>query len=96
MKYKLPLLDKQGHAVEFEVYGINKITSDIEHVDVESIAHLFRNITKDEIARPAGPVDVLIGYEYAAYHPEKDQKYWSSRITEKSLWKMCWRNSPTT
>lgn len=32
MKYKLPLLDKQGHAVEFEVYGINKITSDIEHV----------------------------------------------------------------
>ena len=73
MKYKLPLLDKQGHAIEFEVYGINKITSDIEHVDVESIAHLFKNITKDEIARPAGPVGVLIGYEYAAYHPERDQ-----------------------
>ena len=73
MKYKLPLLDKQGHTIEFEVYGINKITSDIEHVDVESIAHLFRNITKDEIARPAGPVDVLIGYEYAAYHPEREQ-----------------------
>ena len=50
LKYKLPLLDKQGHAVEFEVYGINKITSDTGHVDVESIAHLFRNITKDEIA----------------------------------------------
>ena len=73
MKYKLPLLDKQDHAVEFEVYGINKITSDIERVNVESIAHLFRNVTKDEIARPAGPVDVLIGYEYAAYHPEKEQ-----------------------
>ena len=73
MKYKLPLLDKQSHAAEFEVYGINKITSDIEHVDVESIAHLFRNITNDEIARPAGPVDVLIGCEYAAYHPEREQ-----------------------
>ena len=73
MKYKLPLLDKQGHAVEFEVYGISKITSDIERVNVESIAHLFRNVTRDEIARPAGPVDVLIGYEYAAYHPEKEQ-----------------------
>ena len=73
MKYKLPLLDKQGHAVEFEVYGINKITSDIERVNVESIAHLFRNVTRDEIARPAGLVDVLIGYEYAAYHPEKEQ-----------------------
>ena len=50
MNYKLPLLDKQGHAIEFKVYGINKTTSDIEHVDVESIAHLFRNISKDEIA----------------------------------------------
>ena len=66
-------MDKQGHAIEFEVYGINKITSDIEHVNVESIAHLFRNVTKDEIARPIGSVDVLIGYEYAAYHPEREQ-----------------------
>ena len=73
MKYKLPLMDKQGHAVEFEVYGTNNITSDIEHVNVESIAHLFRNVTKDEIARPIGSVDVLIGYEYAAYHPEREQ-----------------------
>ena len=73
MKYKLPLMDKQGHAIEFEVYGINKITSDIEHVNVESIAHLFRNVTKDEMARPIGSVDVLIGYEYAAYHPEREQ-----------------------
>ena len=73
MKYKLPLLDKQGHAVEFEVYGINKTISDIEHVNIESIAHLFRNVTKDEIAQPAGPVDVLIKYEYAAYHPEREQ-----------------------
>ena len=73
MKNKLPLLVKQGHAVEVEVYGINKITSDIEHVDVESITHLFRNVTKDEIARSVGPVDILIGYEYAAYHPEREQ-----------------------
>ena len=64
---------KIGHAVEFEVYGINKITSDIEHVNIENIAHLFRNVTKDEIARPAGPVNVLIGYEYAAYPPEREQ-----------------------
>lgn len=66
MKYKLPLLDNQGHAIEFETYGINKITPDIEH-------QLFRNATKDEIARPPGSVDVLIGYEYTTCHPEKEQ-----------------------
>ena len=96
MKYKLPLLDEQGHAVEFKVYGINKITSDIELVNVENVAHLFRNIIMDEIARPAGPVDVLIGYEYAAYHPERDQNI-DHLVLLKSRFGRCvgW-NSPTT
>lgn len=30
-------------------------------------------MSKDDIMRPAGPVDVLIGYEYAAYHPQRTQ-----------------------
>ena len=30
-------------------------------------------MSKDEIARTAGPVDVLIDYEYAAYHPQRTQ-----------------------
>ena len=66
-------MDRQGHVVEFEVYGINEVTSDIEHVNLESIAHPFTKVTRGEIARPAGPVDVLIGYKYSAYHPEREQ-----------------------
>ena len=54
VKYKLPLLDTQGHTVEFKVYGIDKITSGIEYVNVESIAQLFKNVTRDKIARPTG------------------------------------------
>ena len=30
-------------------------------------------MSKDDIAKPAGPVDVLIGCEYAAYHPQRTQ-----------------------
>ena len=96
MKYKLPLLDEQGHAVEFKVYGINKISSDIELVDVENIAHLFRNIIEDEIARPAGPVDVLTGYEYAACHPEREQNIDHLVLLKSRLGKCVGWNSPTT
>ena len=73
-KYLLPLIDLKGHVVEFEVYGIDKITTDIESVNIDKVLHLFNNVTPDEIKRPTGSVDVLIGYGYAGFHPEPEQK----------------------
>ena len=73
MKYILPLIDAQGQTVHIEAYGIDQITSDIESVSTENLANLFKGVPKDDIMRPAGPVDVLIGYEYAAYHPQRTQ-----------------------
>lgn len=73
MKYVLPLADAQGQTVHIEAYGIDQITSDIESVSTENLANLFKGMSKDDIPRPAGPVDVLIGYEYAAYHPQRTQ-----------------------
>ncbi|XP_068713032.1 uncharacterized protein [Montipora foliosa] len=72
-RYKLSLIDKQGQEVQFDVYGIDKITSDIQSVNVNGIIQLFKDISKDEISRPSGTIDVLIGYEYAAYHPQSEQ-----------------------
>ena len=34
---------------------------------------LFKDVTKQEIARPTGEIDVLIGFEYAGFHPQKEQ-----------------------
>ena len=31
------------------------------------------NVSQEEITRPIGSVDILIGYEYAGFHPEKEQ-----------------------
>ena len=72
-KYKVPLIDKQGHVIEFEAYGIERITSNIESVKIDDIVHLFKNVTKEDIKRPSRPVDILIGYEYAAYHLARKQ-----------------------
>ena len=42
-------------------------------MSIENLANLFKSVSKDDIVRPAGPLDVLIGYEYAAYHPQRAQ-----------------------
>ena len=73
MKYTLSLIGAQVQTVHIEAYGIDQITSDIESVSTENLANLFKSVSKDDIVRPAGPVDVLIGYEYAAYHPQRTQ-----------------------
>ena len=73
-KYLLVLIDSQGKVVQFEVYGIDRITTDIESVNTDDVIHLFENIVSNEIRRPAGTVDVLIGYGYAGYHPEPEQR----------------------
>ena len=40
---------------------------------MDGIHRLFRNVTKEEITRPTGEVDVLIGFEYAGFHPQTEQ-----------------------
>ena len=36
--------------------------------------HLSKDVALEEIKKPTRVVDVLIRYEYAGYHPEKEQK----------------------
>ena len=72
-KYKLTLIDKKGQELQIDVYGIDKITSDIQAINLGGIHRLFRNVTKEEIPRPTGEVDVLNGFEYAGFHPQTEQ-----------------------
>ena len=40
---------------------------------MNGIGKLFKNISKEDISRPSGTIDVLTGYQYAAYHPQHEQ-----------------------
>ena len=44
-----------------------------QSVNVNGIVQLFKNISEEDISRPSGTIDVLIGYVYAAYHPQNEQ-----------------------
>ena len=70
IKYTIYILDEKGIKVEIKVYGIEQISTAIEESDIEGLAKLFPYIDKQRIrhAKP-GNVDILVGYDHAAYHP---------------------------
>ena len=71
-KYRVPLIDSKGCIRYVMAYGINRITSDISCLSIEGVINSF-NMPLNEVKRPCGTVDVLIGFDYAAWHPVKEQ-----------------------
>ena len=71
--YTLPLLDKGRKVVEFQVYGIDRISTNVKAIDVKGVLHLFKDVRKEDLQRPAGEINVLMGFEYAGYHPVREQ-----------------------
>jgi len=67
-KYNLPLTDLNGRTFMVEVYSIDKISENIGDIDMLKVATFFSGVNLQRV-RPKGSVDVLIGYNYAAWHP---------------------------
>ena len=67
--YTLPLIDQSGNSIQFQVYRMDKISTRMYSIDVARVMHLFHGVHKTEVDRPTGEIDVLIGYEYAGFHP---------------------------
>ena len=68
-RYTLPLQNKNGGYAKFVVYGIDKISIPVKAIDISPIKKLFDDDALSEINRPCGEIHVLIGFEYAGYHP---------------------------
>ena len=68
-RYQVRLVDGTNEETNIEVFGIEKISSSINRINLEEVAQMF-NIPANEISRPqSGEVDILIGMQYAAFHP---------------------------
>ena len=67
--YNVSLVESSGRVHAIEAFGIERISSSIESVNMEEIAKIF-NIERRSIARPqSGEVDLLLGIQYASLHP---------------------------
>ena len=72
-KYFVPVVNIWGQVKYVSAYGIDRITSRISPFDRNSIAKSFPDIPIDQISRPVGDVELLVGYDFAAWHPTKEK-----------------------
>ena len=68
--YEVPLHTQCGKREWVEVYGITKISTKINPMKWDDILCLF-DTDVSRIKKPSGEVEMLIGMNYAAYHPQK-------------------------
>ena len=69
-RYHMSLFDAVGCEVKVEVLGIEQISTEASFVDIEPMRKLFANQNAGKANRPCpGKVDLLFGFDCAAYHP---------------------------
>ena len=69
-RYLVPLNDANGKLWRIYAYGIEEITSALKYVNMSSYASHFSQIKIEDINRPYGTVDMLIGIDCCAILPQ--------------------------
>ena len=73
-RYNVTLVDKAGLPTNVTVLGIERISSDMNAVDIDGVRKLLKSPKAQDVDRPKeGEIDCLVGYEYAAFHPVRIQ-----------------------
>ena len=72
-KYEVGIKAKDGKFVDFILYGIDKISTPLRNVNLDEVIKLFPDAKNNELQRPVGEIDILIGFEYAGFHPTRKQ-----------------------
>ena len=73
-EYVVPLCDLNGTIWHIKAFGMDAITANVESVSVDKVAGLFENITVEDIQRPTGEVELLIGMDCCSMFPDKSNK----------------------
>ena len=73
-KYTLKLINKRGVVHEMTVYGIEKITKRVtSSIAPETVSSHFKDVDFRDVEQPLGSVDLLVGSDYAGWHPIVEQ-----------------------
>lgn len=63
-EYTVNLQDKDGNMVKITTIGNAEISTKINSLGMSEIAYLFNGIAPNDIRRPKGHIDILIGVDY--------------------------------
>lgn len=67
------LLSSDGRVVYFQVYGIDKISTEVQRKILSIVKWLFLELAISDIICSANEIHILIAIEYAGYHPVREQ-----------------------
>ena len=73
--YKFHIVDCNQNEHKIFAYGVDSITDCLERISVQKLCDLFPGLDPDKVARPIGAVDVMIGLNYAGFHPVPSKEY---------------------
>ena len=88
-KYRVPLMDREGNTRTIVAYGIEQITNEISNINTINMNKLFNVKNMSEVKRPMGTVDLLVGFEYAAWHPIKERAV-DHLLLLSNIFGKCW------
>ena len=71
-RYFVPIVNLNGQVKHVSAFGIERIINSISEIDTECIMNIFPGVPFGQIARPCGEVELLVGYDYAGWHPTKE------------------------
>ena len=72
--YEIDLVDISGNDIRLSVMGVERISSNIRAINMNEIKDMFRSANLNYLRRPEyGEVELLVGYEYADFHPTKKE-----------------------
>ena len=84
-KYVIPLIDNKGKHWDILAYGIDQVTGDVNHVNIERFVGFFKNVTKKYLERPTGKVDLLIGTDYCKILPRVVEQVYNLQLLKKQF-----------
>ena len=68
--YKVTIHDRMRNPHEIWCFGMDEVAGKVAEFDVRRVASVFPELNMDELIRPHGYCDILIGNDYCHLHPQ--------------------------
>ena len=80
--YWVSIVDRKGRKHLVFAYEVDQITAPLERVNIKPALEAFPGVREEEILRPTGHVDLLIGIQSASIHPKQVKEAGNLRLLE--------------
>ena len=72
--HEITLKDNNGNEHVIQAFQIDEICGRLRDVDVSRVVNCFNGLSKEDVERPEGPIELLIGMKHATVHPKPIKK----------------------